>query len=207
MKTTLSLAFLLLASCAAPAADGETPSCCSGDDAMAASPADAAVPRDSLYLLPESWHDQDARETRLADLQGEVVVAAMVFTHCQYACPIILSDLKEIEAQVPAEARADVRWLLVSMDSERDVPAVLRDYADRNELDARWTLLHGDAEAVRSIAAVLGIDYQRDSAGNFAHSNKITVLDRAGRIAHQAVGLHAKAEPTIQAILDQVDGG
>ena len=132
---------------------------------------------------------------------ASVVVAAMVFTHCAYACPRILVDLQAIEDQIPAEQRDQVRWLLVSMDSDRDTPEVLNTYAEDNSLDtSRWTLLHGDDFAVRGIAAALGVRYKKDVNGNFAHSNVITVLDREGRIAHQLQGLGTEPTPSIEAI-------
>jgi protein SCO1/2 len=110
-------------------------------------------------------------------------------------------DLQAIEEQIPADQLSKVRWLLVSMDTDRDTPEVLSAYAESNDLDtSRWTLLHGDDFAVRGIAAALGVRYKKDSNGNFAHSNLITVLDREGRIAHQLVGLGAEPTPSIEAI-------
>jgi len=130
-----------------------------------------------------------------------VVVAVMIFTHCEHACPRTILDLKEIEKEIPSEQLGKVRWLLISMDSERDTPEVLQAYAETNNLDtSRWTLLHGDDFAVRGIAAALGVRYKKGTKGNFAHSNIITTLDSAGRIAHQLVGLGTESSPTVAAI-------
>jgi sulfatase modifying factor 1 len=161
----------------------------------------AALPNESIYLTDGLWRDQSGSERALSDFVGQVVVAVMIFTHCEYACPRTMLDLKEIEKEIPAEQLGKVRWLLVSMDSERDTPEVLQAYAETNNLEtSRWTLLHGDDFAVRGIAAALGVRYKKGLKGNFAHSNIITTLDSAGRIAHQLVGLGTESSPTVAAI-------
>jgi len=201
---TLTFATLLLVgSCVIPVA-GEEPSCCAEDVEMGA--IDTPLPSTSLYQLDGEWTDQTSTPRALTDFRGEVVITAMVFTHCQYACPLILQDLRGIEAQIPEAQRKDVRWLLVSMDSDRDTPEVLADYANKNGLDPEsWTLLHGDDFAVRTIAAVLGVKYAKDSRGNFSHSNIITVLNRDGSIAYQLEGLNADSTDCVQAVIDAID--
>ncbi|HIA38925.1 MAG TPA: hypothetical protein EYN86_05405 [Planctomycetes bacterium] len=161
----------------------------------------SSLPDTSIYLLDTKWQDQTGADRSLHDFSNEVVVAAMIFTHCEYACPRIVIDLQEIEKQIPVEQLDKVRWLLISMDSVRDTPDVLQDYAESKNLDtSRWTLLHGDDFAVRGIAAALGVRYKKDSNGNFAHSNIITTLDTEGRIAHQLLGLGAESSPSVAAI-------
>jgi protein SCO1/2 len=97
--------------------------------------------------------------------------------------------MQRLRASLPADARERTRFVLVSFDTVRDTPAVLRAYRERMGLDAAWTLLHGDAGAVQELAMVLGVKYKEDARGQFSHSNLITVLDAAGEIAHQRTGL------------------
>ena len=175
----------------------EESSCCA-EDAPAAT---GGLPDTSLYNLESVWTDQAKTEHPLSDFRGKVTVTAMIFTHCEYACPRIIADLKSIEAQISKKDLPNVQWLLLSMDSDRDLPDVLKDYAERNHLDTdRWTLLHGDDSAVREIAATLGVRYIKDPKGNYSHSNLITLLDKEGRIAHQLEGLGADTQATVVAI-------
>lgn len=204
MRTILLPALLpiLLAACAGTTSEKVEP-CCAEEPAPAAAPI-TDLPGTSLYQLDGAWTDQDGKPRALSDFRGEIVVASMVFTHCQYACPMLLHDMKEIEARIPADRLPQVRWLLVSMDSERDQPDVLADYAVRNSLDTeRWTLLHGEDYSVRGIAAALGINYVKDANGNFSHSNTITVLDADGSVAFRLEGLNAANEPCVAAILEE----
>jgi len=181
-------------------AEDEKAPCCSADSPAAAGLAN--LPDTSLYLLDSEWTDQTGTPRRLEDFRGEVVVSAMIFTNCEYACPRIIADLQRIESGIPEERRDEVRFLLVSMDSARDTPEVLAAHAKKRGLDTtRWTLLHGDEHAVRGFAATLGVRYKRDENGNFAHSNLITVLHQDGRIAHQLEGLGADVAPSLETIL------
>jgi protein SCO1/2 len=94
-----------------------------------------------------------------------------------------------------------VGFVLVSLDPARDTPGQLAAWAARTQLDsARWTLLNGDAEAVREVAAALGVRYQPQADDELAHTNAITVLDPAGIVVHQQVGLGAQASGTIDAV-------
>jgi protein SCO1/2 len=47
---------------------------------------------------------------------------------------------------------------------------------------------------------LLGVNYRRDARGQFAHSNLITVLNPAGEIVHQQVGLNHSPDETVVAI-------
>jgi formylglycine-generating enzyme required for sulfatase activity len=172
------------------AAEATTDSCCEELDA-------GAVSARSVYQLGSTWTSNTGARINLGELRGEVRVVAMIFTSCEFACPRTLADLQDIAAQ---RATAGARFLLVTMDTERDTPAVLEAYRAKNGLDPqRWTLLHGEPDDVLDFAAVLGVKFQK-AGGTFSHSNVITVLDRAGNIVHQQIGLGADGAPTIAAI-------
>lgn len=174
--------------------------------AQAAAPAapggaGAALPPKSLYHLDSKWTN-DAGQTRLlSDLRGDPVVVAMIFTHCEYACPIIVTDLLRIRAALPAAERARTRFVLVSFDSVRDTPPVLRAFRAKMTLDdPAWTLLRGEAAEVQELAMLLGVKYKQDARGQFSHSNLITVLNPAGEIAFQREGLRGDTDEAARAV-------
>jgi protein SCO1/2 len=170
-------------------------------DAAPARPAAGREDAYSLYDLPSTWHDQHGTRLRLPALAGRVRVVAMVYTSCHATCPLIVADLKRIESSIPAARRDAVGFVLVSLDPARDTPGQLAAWAARTQLDsARWTLLNGDAEAVREVAAALGVRYQPQADDELAHTNAITVLDPTGIVVHQQVGLGAQASGTIDAV-------
>ena len=63
-----------------------------------------------------------------------------------------------------------------------------------------WTLLRGGPDEVRTLAAALGVRYRPADGGGFAHSNLITVLDHAGRVAGQVEGLGVAPSAVLPAV-------
>jgi protein SCO1/2 len=168
----------------------------------AGGPEDVGEPAtDSLYNLKAPFTDQAGRRVKLGDLEGSVVVMAMVYASCEGACPILVSDVQRIERQLPDDVRAKVRFVLVTFDPKRDTPAQLARYAKARGLSSpRWTLLTSDDDTVRELAALLGMRYRRLENGDFVHSNLITVLDARGVIAHRVVGLGQEPGEAVKAI-------
>jgi protein SCO1/2 len=163
--------------------------------------ADAPLPPKSLYHLDATWQDDTGAKRLLASLRGEPVVLAMIFTNCEYACPIIVTDLLRIRAALPEALRDRTRFVLVSFDAARDTPPVLRAYRSKMRLDdPAWTLLHGDAADVQELAMLLGVKYKQDTKGNFSHSNTITVLNPGGEIAFQREGLRGDTTEAVRAV-------
>ena len=155
----------------------------------------------SLYQLDSVWNSADDGKLKLAELKGKPQVITMFFARCELACPVLIHDMKRIEAALPSELRDKVGFVLVSFDSERDTPAVLRGYRERHELNAAtWTLLQGKPDDVLELGALLGIKFKKDLQGQFAHSNVITVLNPAGEIVYQLNGLNLDVMPAISAI-------
>lgn len=189
------LASALAAEKARPSAAEPKPPCCR------ALPPGKPLTDKSLYQLDSTWTSDVGREVQLDVLRGRVQVVAMFFAQCEYACPIIVENMRAIETALPVALRDRVDFLLVSFDTERDTPAVLRAYRKKTKLaPAHWTLLRGSTDDVRELAALLGINYQRDARGQFAHSNVITVLNPEGEVAFQQAGLNKDSKETIAAI-------
>ena len=80
------------------------------------------------------------------------------------ACPLLIEDIRALEARLPAADREDLRVLLVSLDPAHDTPEAMARVIERRGVDAeRWVLARSRAEDVRPIAAVLGISYRPGS--------------------------------------------
>jgi protein SCO1/2 len=155
----------------------------------------------SLYQLESTWTSDVGRQIKLGVLRGRPQVLALFFTSCEYACPLTVDAMQRIEKSLPPALRGKVDFLLVSMDTERDDPAVLHAYREKRHLTTEyWTLLRGAPDDVRELAALLGVNYQRDTRGQFAHSNVITLLNAEGEIAHQQVGLASDISEIVAAI-------
>ena len=109
--------------------------------------------------------------------------------------------MKNIEAALPENLRTNVGFTLISFDSTRDTPAALKAYRAKRELsNQNWTLLRGEPDDVRELAALLGVIYRQDAKGDFAHSNVITVLNAEGEIVFQQSGVNVPPDEIVQTL-------
>jgi protein SCO1/2 len=153
----------------------------------------------SLYQTESKWTTDTGKRIKLGELKGKPQVVAMFFANCQYACPIIVNDMKRIEAALTADQRTNVGFTLVSFDTKRDTPAALAAYRLTHALPAdNWTLLHGEPDDLLELAALLGLQFKEDANGQFAHSNVITILNAQGEIVHQQIGLNQDIKETVR---------
>lgn len=199
MKTSLraASAALLIAAAACSPADATPAGAPAATSSTAAPAATSSLGGFSLYDLGSTWLDQRGDTVQLAQLTGKVRIVALVYSSCHTACPVIVTDLKRIEAAIPAERRDDVGFVLISLDPARDTPGRLATWADENKLDqTRWTLLNGSENDVRELAATLDIRYQTLPDGEVAHANVITVLDTTGTVVHQQLTLGPETPAT-----------
>ncbi|MHB1223133.1 MAG: SCO family protein [Gemmatimonadaceae bacterium] len=156
----------------------------------------------SLHDLDMTWRDQDGKARTIAGLGERPLVIAMVYTTCAHTCPLILADLKQLEATLTAAQRAGMTFVLVSLDPENDTPAQLNRFATDSRLDpARWTLLTGTATDVRMLAAALGVRYRPGADGEIAHSNALTIVDSDGAIAYQQRGVGGGSDGARRALV------
>lgn len=157
------------------------------------------IPEESIFNLTDTFTTQENKQIHLKDLSGKPTVLAMIFTHCDYACPRLTADIQGIESRLGADA-AKVNFVLASFDSERDFPAQLEKFKKEMKLDNNFTLLHGNEDAVRSLSVLLNVQFQKNQDGNFSHSNLISVLDPSGNLTFQQEGIQANHDETIQKI-------
>lgn len=191
MKSIVILLSVLLQAAAFAA-----PACCSTNSSLPAS-----APTDkSIYQVETTWTSDLNKPFKLAQLTGKPQIVAMFFASCKYACPIIVHDIRRIEAGLKEAGITNVGFVLVTIDVERDTVQRLHAYREQRGLDDNWLLLRGTSEDTLELGALLGVKYKKDARGQFAHSNVITVLNAAGEIVHQQVGLNVEPAETIAAV-------
>lgn len=163
------------------------------------------IPAESIFQLTDSFQTQEGKAFSLSMLNGKTTVIGMIFTHCTYACPRLTADIKSIADSLKGEA-GKLNYVLVSFDTERDIPARLKIFADEMGLNKNWILLHGSEETVRTLSVLLNVQYEKDAEGNFSHSNLVSVLDKNGVLQYQKEGLgaaHTETIKTIQKLIQQ----
>jgi cytochrome oxidase Cu insertion factor (SCO1/SenC/PrrC family) len=95
--------------------------------------------------------DQLGRPVRRADLDGKIWIASFIFTNCPDECPLMTSEMAQLQSDLAHNV--DLRFVSISVDPERDTPAVLSQYAERFNVDPdRWFFLTGDKQAIYRLA-------------------------------------------------------
>jgi protein SCO1/2 len=152
-----------------------------GHHAHHASPSAAPMPGDSLYRLPVHLQAAGGEHLMLEQYRGEPLVVTMFYGTCKSACPLLTRAMKATAAGLAPAAREKVKFLMVSIDPQRDTAAELQRFARENGLQApAFQVARLDADGVRLLAAALGIRYRQLPDGNFSHSSVLTALDADG---------------------------
>jgi protein SCO1/2 len=167
----------------------ETPKPCCPPEAPPAELPAGAFTAESIYQLEVGFTADDGAAFILGRLRARPVILAMFFASCHFACPLVVADMTRIRDALPVELRGRVALVLVSFDPKRDTPAALHQYRQERLLDGQWILLHGSEDAVRELAALLGVKYKQETDGQFAHTNLISILNAEGEIVHHRMGL------------------
>ncbi len=89
--------------------------------------------------------DQNAKPITEQDFKGQPFLVFFGFTHCPDVCPTTLFEVSEIFRALGPEAK-NLRAMFVTVDPERDTPAVIKDYLA--SFDPRITGATGDVDAI-----------------------------------------------------------
>ncbi len=200
MKTKSYLLAACLAALAGAGGLRAEGACCAASAAPEAGAEKTALPDASLYQTEVAFVTDAGTPFRLAELRGRPVALAMFFAQCSYACPATVVDLTRIREKLPEALRAEARIVMVSFDTQRDTPEALKAFRESRGVPDDWVLLHGGDDAVRELAALLGVKFKREADGNFAHSNLITILSKDGEVAHQRAGLSGGLDEAAKAL-------
>ena len=147
-----------------------------------------ALAGDSLYQLESRWVDDSGEIRALRDFSGKPAVMAMIYTSCEYACPLIIADMMKIYEGLPANARGGVQFLLVSFDPARDTPDAMGAYKKKQLPAADWNLIAANEDDTLEFAVATGVRY-KPVGEEFSHSNTVIVLDAGGREVFRQNGL------------------
>lgn len=156
----------------------------------------SALPSDSVYQLPLKLTDQDGKTWDWRSRRGKPQVVAMFYASCRYICPLIIESGKGVDRALTPKERAGLGVLFISMDPERDTPAVLKQLAkDRKVSDPRWAFTSPKPADVRSVAGVLDVRYRQLSDGEFNHTSALVLLDADGRILARTEKMGSQVDP------------
>jgi protein SCO1/2 len=119
----------------------------------------------------------DGQEVTEAAVKGKYSLFFFGFTFCPDACPTALNTFTLVLSKLGADADK-IQPVFVSIDPERDKPAVLKEYL--TSFDPRIMGLTGTPEEIADTAKKFRVYYARQGEGEFYlmdHSTAIIVMN------------------------------
>ncbi len=145
---------------------------------------------------PFSLTDQNGARVTEATYRGAPSIVFFGFTHCPDVCPTALFDMSEVLKRLPADKR--VSALFVTVDPERDTPAILKDYL--SSFDPRISGLSGTRSeidaALKSYRVYSKKQPQENGDYSMDHSAIIYLMDKQGRFV---TALNLQSPPEVVA--------
>ncbi|WP_350284963.1 SCO family protein [uncultured Croceitalea sp.] len=131
-----------------------------------------------------SFLNQDSVLVTNEDYKGKVYVVDFFFTTCPTICPIMTSNL--VELQNTFEEYDDLAFASFTINPRYDTPAILKKYTERYDItNENWHLMTGDQETIYRLAEegfyVLANE-DEEAPGGFEHSGMFALVDKEGYI-------------------------
>jgi protein SCO1/2 len=143
----------------------------------------AATPGRSPSALvggPFALQTADGKTLTDADLKGRPFLVYFGYTHCPDVCPTTLAQISDALRLMPDKP---IRALFVTVDPERDTPALMADYV--SSFDSRFVGLGGSPEQIAAIEKAYRVyarkgPLQADGGYSMDHSSVVYLMDANG---------------------------
>jgi protein SCO1 len=139
----------------------------------------------SGHMPDLSFHltNDQGKTVTAADYRGKVTLLYFGYTHCPDVCPLTLAHLHVVMQKLGKQAD-DVRILFVSVDPNRDTPAVLHDYVAA--FDPHAVGLTGSPTDIEALTKSYRAAFSRepgkaDGSYDVSHSSGIYIFDSQGK--------------------------
>jgi protein SCO1/2 len=133
---------------------------------------------------------QDGKRLALKELRGKVLAITFIFASCTDTCPLLTAKMAGIQNRLGAAFGPQAFFLSITVDPERDTPAVLKRYAKAHKANmAGWAFLTGSPAEIREAARRYGIYYKKRPRGDVDHTFLTSLADQNGILRVQYVGV------------------
>ncbi|WP_405380437.1 SCO family protein [Maribacter sp. LLG6340-A2] len=129
-----------------------------------------------------SFINQDSVVVTDKDYLGKVYVVDFFFTRCPSICPVMTTNLVSLQNTFKDSKNFGIASF--SITPEFDTPSVLRQYAQKYEIDTSvWNLLTGDKDGIYELANAgfnIFAAEMPEVPGGFEHSGLFALVDKEG---------------------------
>jgi protein SCO1/2 len=114
-----------------------------------------------------------------ADLKGHPFLVYFGYTHCPDVCPTTLAQISDVLGKMPEKP---IRALFVTVDPERDTPAMMADYV--SSFDPRIVGLSGSPQEIAQVEKAYRVYARKaptkDGDYSMDHSSIVYLMDARG---------------------------
>ena len=158
-----------------------------------------SVPVTTSVGGPFALIDHNGKAITHRDLEGRPTLIFFGFTHCPDVCPTTLMEISKVFEVLGPQAK--VAALFMSVDPERDTPALLKDYV--SNFDSRIIGVTGPRESVDATLKTFRVFARRTKGEGDSysvdHSSLVYLMDKQGRFA-TAFNLQQSPEQAARAL-------
>jgi protein SCO1/2 len=150
---------------------------------------------------PFQLTDQNGRKRDSEEFRGKLMLIYFGFTYCPDVCPTALTVVTTALDQLGDQADAVVP-ILITIDPERDTPAVLKDYVA--QFSPRYIGLSGSDRDIAQVAKAFRVYYAKSPGSGGApylmdHTSLLYLMDQNGRF-HTHFTHNNRAEDIVAAV-------
>jgi protein SCO1/2 len=111
---------------------------------------------------------QDGKRVHFYDdlIKGKIVAIDLIYTTCEYACPLETARMVQVQKKLGNRVGQDIFFYSISIDPERDTPAVLKAYMEKFHVGPGWLFLTGKKQDIDFLIRRLGVYRDRDAKAN-----------------------------------------
>jgi protein SCO1/2 len=106
----------------------------------------------------------DGKQVHFYDdlIKDKIVAINLIYTHCDFTCSLETARLAQVQDILQDRMGKDIFFYSITIDPDRDTPAVLKAYAEKFGAGPGWTFLTGKKQDIDRLAVKLGLT-EKDS--------------------------------------------
>jgi protein SCO1/2 len=151
----------------------------------------------------------DGTRLSLADLRGKIVAVTFIYAACVDTCPLLTAKLASLREQLGPDFGANVSFVAITVDPERDTPELLKAYAAAHGANhPGWAFLTGTTSEIREVTRRYGVFARKTSRGDVDHTFLTSLVDRDGVLRVQYMGVRFDPDEMLRDLRSLLrDGG
>jgi protein SCO1 len=150
--------------------------------------------------------DQNGSIFDSESLKGNYTVLTFIYTSCPVPdfCPLMSSNLDEINRALSDEERESVKLLSISFDPDNDSPEVLKAYSKKYLQTPNHYYLTGDLETTKRVSSEFGV-FTTFATDQIIHNLQTAILDRDLRVVSLYSGNKWKVDEFLVDLRKQIN--